>query len=398
MRMTNIARYGLSSVTYLRDIFFPHPNPSAPLPVFPGPGGRRAFHPSPSGERVARGAEPAGGEGRKHRDSKCRNVWKFSVIAVLLTSAIPAGIAIAAEAGVSFPNAAVRAVVPYPPGGGTDIIARQVAARLFERWGHALVIDNRAGGGTVIGTELAARAQPDGYTLLITTGTHAVNASLYKKLPFDPVRSFEPVTLLGTAANVLLVHPSIPAKSVKEFAALAKTRPGGINYSSSGNGGTGHLAMEMFKQAAGVNIVHIPYKGAGPAVTALVSGEVETSITNLLAALPQIKASRLRALAVTSGKRSAVLEGTPTIAESGYAGFDASGWFGVFAPAKTPQPIVNKLADDFRAALKIPEVRQSLAAQGAEAIGSTPAELGTWLRSEVERWRRVLAAANIRPD
>ncbi len=320
------------------------------------------------------------------------------LLAALLTSCATSGITRAAESPAAFPNAAVRAVVPYPPGGGTDIIARQIAARLFERWGHALVIDNRAGGGTVIGTDVVARAPVDGYTLLITTGTHAVNASLIAKLPFDPVRSFDPVTLLGTAANVLLVHPSIPAKTVREFVSLAKSRPGAINYSSSGNGGTGHLAMEMFKQQAGVSITHIPYKGAGPAVTALVAGEVETSITNLIAALPQIRANRMRALAVTSSKRSTALPDTPTIAESGYPKFDASGWFAVFAPAKTPRPIINKLAEDFRAVLKLAEVQQGLAAQGAVPVGSSPEELGAWLRAEVERWRQVLVAANIKPD
>jgi tripartite-type tricarboxylate transporter receptor subunit TctC len=297
-----------------------------------------------------------------------------------------------------YPAGPVRAIVPYAPGGGTDIIARQLGARLTERWGYPLVVDNRAGAATVIGTELAARAAPDGYTLLITTGTHAVNATLVKKLPFDPIKSFEPVTLLGTAANVLVVHPSMPAKNVKEFIALAQTRPGSINYSSSGNGGTGHLAMEMLKLAAGVNITHIPYKGAGPAVTALVAGEVATSITNLIAAMPMIKANRMRVLAVTSGKRSVALPNVPTIAESGYAGFDASGWFAVYAPAKTPRAIIGKLAEDFRTVVKLPEVQQGLAAQGAEAAASTPEDLAKWTASEVERWRRVLSASGIKAE
>ena len=297
-----------------------------------------------------------------------------------------------------YPSGPVRAIVPYAPGGGTDIIARQLSARLTERWGHALVIDNRAGAATVIGTELAARATPDGYTLLITTGTHAVNATLVKKLPFDPVKSFDPITLLGTAANVLVVHPSMPAKTVKEFVALAKSRPGNMNYSSSGNGGTGHLAMEMLKLAADVNIAHIPYKGAGPAVTALVAGEVVTSITNLIAAMPMVKAHRMRVIAVTSGKRSIALPDVPTVAEAGYAGFDASGWFAVYAPAKAPRQIIARLNEDFRYVLRLADVQQGLAAQGAEASGSSPEELAKWTASELERWRRVLAAANIKPD
>lgn len=330
------------------------------------------------------------------------NHARNQLLAALMICMLPAPRSWAAEAGktdlAQYPNAPVRAVVPYPPGGGTDIIARQLAAKLLERWGHPLVIDNRAGAGTIIGTEIVSRAPADGQTLLITTGTHAVNATLIKKLPFDPARSFEAVSLLGTAANVLLIHPSMPAKHVKEFVALAKSRPGGVNYSSSGNGGTGHLAMEMFKQTAGVSIVHIPYKGAGPAVTALVAGEVESSITNLIAALPQIKARRLRALAVTTGTRSAALSDIPTVAESGYPGFDASGWFGVFAPAKTAGAIVHRLSDDFRAVLKLPEVQKALAAQGAEAKGSTPAELTAWLQAEIERWRRVLQSAGISQD
>ena len=322
----------------------------------------------------------------------------------VLTSAmlLAASIASASDTGredlTRYPAAPVRAVVPYAPGGGTDILARQLAARLYERWGQPLVIDNRAGGATVIGTEIVARAAADGYTILITTGTHAVNASLYPKLPFDPVQSFAAVTLLATAPNVLLVHPSVAARSVKEFVSLAKARPGALNYSSSGNGGTGHLAMELLKQMAGIDIVHIPYKGAGPAVAALVSGEVTTSITNLIAALPQIKANRLRALALTSARRSAALPDTPTIAESGYPGFDASGWFGVFVPAGTPAAAISRLSEGFRAVLRTSEVQQGLARQGAEAVGSTPDELAKWLRAEVDRWRQVLASAGIRRD
>ncbi len=326
-----------------------------------------------------------------------RSCAAVSVLALGFT--LQAGAAAAQDArndGTRYPSAPIRAVVPYAPGGGTDILARQIGARLSERLGQSVVIDNRAGGATVIGTDIVARAPADGYTLLITTGTHAVNATLHPKLPFDPIRSFAPVSLLATAPNVLVVHPSTPVKRVSELVGLAKRRPGELSYSSSGNGGTGHLAMELLKQTAGLDIVHIPYKGAGPAVTAVVSGEVALSITNLIAALPQIKAQRLRALAVTSARPSAVLPDVPTIADSGFPGFDASGWFAVFAPAGTPAPIIDKLSDAIRAVLDLPEVRQHLAAQGAEASASSPEELAERVRVEVERWRRVLSHANIK--
>ncbi len=321
-------------------------------------------------------------------------------VAALVATAVIMGSVQAAETGsadaAQFPTRPVRAVVPYAPGGGTDILARQIGARLHEQWGQPLIIDNRAGGSTVIGADLVARAAPDGYTLLITTGTHAVNATLQPKLPFDPVRSFDPVSLIAVAANVLVVHPSTRVKSVKELVALAKSRPGALSYSSSGDGGTGHLAMELLKQMAAVDIVHIPYKGAGPAVTAVVSGEVATSVTNLIAALSQVKANRLHALAVTTAKRARALPNVPTIAESGYPGFDASGWFGVFVPAGTPPAIIGRLAESFRKVLESPDVQQSLASQGAEAVGSSPEALGTWMRSEVERWRKVLTAGKIK--
>jgi len=327
---------------------------------------------------------------------------RLTPAALLCAGSLLCGSAAAADGqkpgAARYPAAPIRAVVPYAPGGGTDILARQIGARLSEVWGQPFVIDNRAGGATVIGTELVARAPANGYTILITTGTHAVNVTLYPKLPFDPIRSFDPVTLLATAPNVLLVHPTVAAKGVNDFVALAKARPGGMSYSSSGNGGTGHLAMELLKQTAAIDIVHVPYKGAGPAVPAVVSGEVATSITNLIAALPQVKANRLRPIAVTSARRSPTLPDTPTIAESGYAGFDAIGWFGVCVPAATPGTATATLADGFRAVLKAPDVEQGLAAQGAEAVGSSPEALGKYLRVEVERWRKVLAGDRIKRD
>jgi len=297
-----------------------------------------------------------------------------------------------------YPLRAVRAVVPYAPGGGTDVLIRLLGPKLYERWGQQLIVDNRPGGGTVIGTEDVARSPADGYTLLVSTGTHAVNATLYPKLSFDPVKSFEAITLLAVAPNVLVVHPSVPAKSVKEFIGLARSRPGQLHYSSSGNGGTGHLAMELLKQTARVDLVHIPYKGASPAAIAVVSGEVTSSITNVIAVLPQVGAGRLRALAVTTSQRAGVLPGVPTISESGLPGFEASGWFGVWAPAGTPAAIVNKLAGDLRSVLKLPEVKKDYAAQGAEPADMAPGEFAKMVLDDIARWRAVLSAARIRPE
>jgi tripartite-type tricarboxylate transporter receptor subunit TctC len=298
----------------------------------------------------------------------------------------------------SYPVKPLRFVVPYAPGGGTDIVGRLVGARLTEAWGQPVVIDNRPGGGTVIGTEVVARTPPDGYTVLLSTGTHTVNASLYPKLPFDPVRDFEAVSLIAVAPNVLVVHPSVPVRSVRELLALARQRPGQLGYASSGNGGTGHLAMEMLKQMAAIDVIHVPYKGAGPAVNAILSGEVGASINNMIALVPQIRAGRIRALGVTTTTRSAILPDVPTIAESGLAGFEASGWFGAWVPAKTPVAIVNRLSAEIGRIVRSPEAGEHLKAQGAAPIGSRPDEFARTIVADIAKWRQVLKTTRIAPD
>jgi tripartite-type tricarboxylate transporter receptor subunit TctC len=276
--------------------------------------------------------------------------------------------------------------------------ARLIGAKLTESWGQPVIIENRPGGGTVIGTEAVARAAADGHTLLIGTPTHVVNVWLYSKLPFDPIRDFEPVTILSASPNIFVVHPSLPARTTKEFIALARSQPGLMSYGSSGNGGTGHLAMELMKQMARIQALHVPYKGGGPALNAVLSGEVSALIANMIPTVQQVKAGRLRALGVTSRVRSPAVPEIPTIAESGLAGFEAVAWFGLLAPLQTPPAIVEKLNADFARVLKLPEVRQMLQSQGAEAVASSAAEFSQTLRSDLERWRGVIKAARITAD
>jgi len=298
----------------------------------------------------------------------------------------------------NFPSRPLRIVVPFAAGGGTDILARLLGAKLSESWAQPIVIDNRPGGATVIGSELVAKAPADGYTLLISTGNFTVNPALFQKLPFDTIRDFTPVTMLATAPNVLVVHPSLPAKNVKELIAFAKSRPHEINYGSSGNGGTGHLAMEMLKQMAGVDLVHIPYKGGGPALNAVLMGEVSVLFNNMIATVPHIRSGRLRALGVTTTARSAIAPDIPSIAESGLPGFEATGWFGAFVPSGTPDAIVQKLAAELARIVNLKDVRDTLTSQGAYPIGNSNKDFAEFIRSDIARWKTILKSIRIVAD
>lgn len=304
-----------------------------------------------------------------------------------------------APAGPSgYPSRAVRMIVPFPPGGGTDIISRTVAQRLNEAWGQPVVVDNRGGANGIIGTDLAAKSRPDGYTLAVVIATHAINPALYPKLPYDTAADFMPVTLMAQYPFILTVHPSVPAKSVRELIALAKARPGQLSFASSGNGSGPHLGFELFKSMAKLDIVHVPYKGAGPANTELVAGQVQLFFNNFLAAMPLIRAGRLRVLAVTSARRSAVMPELPTLAESGLPGFDVTGWYGVLVPAGTPQAIVAKLQTDIAAALRVPAVNSRLSSEGAEPVGSTADQFAKFLQIETQKWAKVIKGAGVRPE
>ncbi len=332
------------------------------------------------------------------RHSRAAGVhWILGLLTALLSTQLDA--ATVAAAKDNYPTKPLRWVVPYAPGGGGDILTRSIAVKLTEAWGQPVIVDNRPGGGTTIGTDLVAKAPPDGHTLLLATNTHAINPTLRAKLPYDSIRDFTAVTMLATSPNVLLTNPAaVPARTVSEFIAFAKSRPGKLNYGSSGNGGTGHLAMEMLKQMAGVSLVHIPYNGGGPAMTALLSGEVSVLFNNILAAVPQIKAGRLGALGVTGRHRSPALPGVPTIAEAGVAGFEVTAWFCIFAPAGTPPAIVMRLNAEVVRILKLPDITERLVGQGLEPVGNSPDEFSRFLRSEIVTWEKVIRAAGIVAD
>ena len=298
----------------------------------------------------------------------------------------------------SYPARPVRVVVPYPPGGANDTVARLLAPKLLEQLGQQFVIDNRGGGNTIIGSELVAKAAPDGYTLLIVAAGHAVNPALYPKLPYDSARDFAQVVLIGDGAYVLVAHPSAGVSTVPELIALAKSKPGQIAYASSSIGNLTHLAAELFNSLAGVKMLHVPYKGGGPAMLDLLGGRVAVFFSTVAVARPHIQSGKIRGLGVTTGKRSAALPNMPTIAEAGLPGYDVSGWYGVVAPAKTPRAVIERINGAVRAALRLPDIREKLLAVGVEAADVSAEQFDKLVRAELVKWDKVVKPLGISPE
>ena len=301
-------------------------------------------------------------------------------------------------AAQDYPNRPIRLVVPQPPGGPTDIVSRILAQKMSERMGQPINVDNRAGAGSNIGTEIVAKAPRDGHTLVVATVQHIVNPFLFAALPFDPVRDFAPVSLISKAHIVLITHPESPAHTLRELIAAAKARPGQINWGSAGNGSTSHLAVELFKVNAGADVVHVPYKGTQPALTDLVGGRIPVMFDGVITSLPHIRAGRVRPLAVASLTRSQLLPEVPTMTEAGLPGFEAVGLAALMAPAGTPPEVIARLHREVVAVLQTPEVRERLIAMGLEVVGNSPAEFAEYLRSESVKWGKIIRDAKIRAE
>jgi tripartite-type tricarboxylate transporter receptor subunit TctC len=296
----------------------------------------------------------------------------------------------------TYPAKPIHLIVPFPPGGGNDTVARAIAQQASPALGQPIVVDNRPGAGGIIGADAAARAAPDGYTLFLGgVATHAVNPHLHAKLSYDPVKDFAPITLVASAPSVLVVHPSVPARTIAEFATYARANPGKLNYASNGNGSSSHIAAVLYETNAGVKMTHVPYKGVGPALTDLMSGRIELMFNSIVAILPHIQAGKLRALAVTSKTRSSLLPDVPSIAEVGWPEYEAGSWYGILAPAGTPPAIIDRLHREIVKALKDPEVAKRLAGEGADVIGSTPQEFAAHIKSELARMGQAVRAAGL---
>jgi tripartite-type tricarboxylate transporter receptor subunit TctC len=308
------------------------------------------------------------------------------------------GLAWLAPAEAQYPSRAIRFIVPFPPGGGTDTMARAIGNRLGEALGQQVIIDNRGGGGANIGAELAANSQPDGHTWFMMTGTHTVNATLYRKLGYSLVKDFVPVTHLGGTAYVVVVHPSVPVKSVKELVALAKAQPGELRHSSSGIGSGPHLAGELFKSMTHTNMLHVPYKGGGPSVVALVGGEAMVGFTTTPSCIVQLKAGRLRGLAVSTSERSPFLPDLPTVAEAGVPGFETSAWYGLVMPTGTPKEAIMRVNGETAKVMTLSDVKSRLDATGMVPKTSSPEELGHKMRAEIDKWAKVVKALGLTAD
>ncbi len=298
----------------------------------------------------------------------------------------------------TYPDRPVRFVVPYPPGGATDIISRTLGQKLSDAFKQQFVVDNRGGAGQIIGTDIVAKSAPNGYTILLASVTHSINPTLLSKLPYDSVKDFSAITLVASGPNVLVVHPSLQVRSVAEFVKLLKATPGKYNYASSGNGSGGHLATELFKSMAGIDINHIPYKGNGPATVDLLAGQVPIMFTSTAPMLPHMRSGKLRGLATTGASRSSATPDIPSIAELGYPGYEASLWYGILAAAGTPPAIIKLLNAQFVNALKAPDVRERFTALGIDVVGSTADSLDKHLRAELAKWEKVIKTAKIRTE
>lgn len=316
----------------------------------------------------------------------------------LMLAALAAPAAQGQPPAQAYPVKPIRIVVPQSPGASTDLTARLIGQKLSDALGQPVVVDNRPGAGSIMGTDLVAKATPDGYTLLVVASSITINPSLHRKLPYDTQRDLAPITQLSAFPNMLVVHPSVPVKTVQELVALAKSKPGQINYGSSGAGTGTHLSAELFKNMTGIDMVHVPYKGGGPAVTALLGGHVQLNFATIVSVLPHVRTGKLRAIAVTTARRSPAAPEVPTIAESGVPGYDHGPWNGMLAPAKTPTPVIAKLNAEVVKIVHAPEMRALLAGEGAEAVGNTPEAFAAIIKAETAKWAKVIKSAGITAD
>jgi len=315
-----------------------------------------------------------------------------------LCFAFVASICAGSAASQPYPARPVRMVVPWPAGGSADILGRVLGQKLGENLAQTFVIDNRPGAGSTLGTAIVAKSAPDGYTVLLAVAAHAINATMYRKLPYDTVKDFEPVVLAATVMPVLVVHPAVPASTVREFIELAKSKPGTVTYASAGNGSTQHLAGELFKSAAGIGLVHVPYKGGPPAVTDLIAKQVSAYFPNIPTVLPHIKAGRLKAIAVTGARRSALLPTVPSVAESGIPGFEVTDWYGMLVSARTRRDVVSKLNSEVNGILRAPEMQSHLIELGFEVAGGTPEQFAEHIRLEITKWAKAVNSSGAKID